>query len=116
MATSATELAVAVLVAALFVGFASTVALEAVAVFDKVAPFARLVGVCTVMLNPALLPAGNAVMLQLTAPPLPSAGLVHVNEGPAVCDSETNVAPAGKGSLSTAFVASLGPVLAMVRL
>jgi len=69
-----------------------------------------------VMLNPALAPAASVLIMQLTVPPLPTAGLVQVNAGPEVCNSETNVAPTGNGSVIDTFAASLGPVFETVRL
>src|SRR5436190_622241 len=68
------------------------------------------------MLKPALTPTANVAMEQLTVPPFPTPGFVHVNDGPEVCDSATKVAPDGRGSLSVTVAASLGPVFVSVRL
>src|SRR5437660_262561 len=68
-----------------------------------------------VMLNPALAPAASVLIMQLTVPPLPTAGLVQVNAGPEVCNSETNVAPTGNGSVIDTFAASLAKFV-MVQL
>ena len=68
------------------------------------------------MLKPALAPTASIAMVQLTVPPLPTAGFVHVNAGPDVCISDTKVEPEGSVSLSVTLAALLGPVFVTVRL
>jgi hypothetical protein len=113
---SAAGATVAVVLAELFVGSGSVVVPETLAVFASVAPAARLDGVRRVMLNPALMPAPRVLIVQLTAPPLPTGGLVHANVGPAIWLEETNVDPPGNGSDRVTALASLGPLLDTVRL
>jgi hypothetical protein len=67
-----------------------------------------------VMSKPAELPALIVASTQLTAPPRPTAGLVHVKAGPLVWVSETNVIPLGTESESVAFGAGSGPALVTV--
>src|SRR3954454_24011556 len=61
----------------------------------------------TVTLNVAVAPAGNDAIVQVTVAPV-----VQVNVGPVICDSETNVVPAGRTSVSATFAASDGPAFA----
>src|SRR5207248_4326830 len=61
--------------------------------------------------NVAAAPLMSVPMLQVTVPVPPPGGVEHVNAGPAVCDSDTNVALAGTASLSATVSASDGPLL-----
>ena len=90
-------------VAVLFAGFGSVVVELTVAVF-AVEPLT----VITIW-NVADAPAERVPIEQVTVPCAPGAGLMQLNVGPAVCDSETNVLPAGSGSVIVTFSASLGP-------
>ena len=65
------------------------------AVFVTVVPFVSEPLNATVTLNVADAPAANVAIEQVTVAPV-----VQVNVGPFVCDSETNVVPAGSVSVS----------------
>jgi hypothetical protein len=109
--TSAETLTVVVAVAELLPGVGSGVVLDVVAVLDSV-PVAP-VGTLTTSEKVALAPEAIEAMVQLTVPPAPTAGVVQLNAGPAVCVEETNVVPAGSASESVTPV-TLGPALATV--
>jgi hypothetical protein len=64
----------------------------------------------------AAAPEASVVMLQLTVPPAPTAGLVQMNVGPDVCANDTNVVPAGSASVSVADCAALGPLFVRTML
>ena len=57
-------------------------------------------------------PEASVAMVPLMVPVPPTTGLVMVNAGPEVCESETNVVLAGMMSVSKMVCASLKPVLA----
>ena len=57
-----------------------------------------------------LLPTPKFGWVQLTAPPLPTAGVVQ--DQPATAGSDTNVRPAGSVVLQLALEAASGPVFA----
>lgn len=114
IARSAVAVAVAADVDELFDGLGSVVALVTFAVFDNVAPLAIAELERMVMLNAAEAPTASEAMLQVIVPPAPTAGFVHVNAGPDVCASDTNVDPVGMVSVSATVCASLGPVLPTV--
>ncbi|MND04600.1 hypothetical protein D3C83_249550 [compost metagenome] len=59
-------------------------------------------------------PEASVAIVQLIVPAAPTAGVVQVNAGPAVCAVETNVVHAGGGSARVTVWASLGPALAIV--
>lgn len=63
------------------------------------------------MSNVATAPLVNVPIEQETAPVAPGAGLMHVNEGPVVCVSDTKVVFGGSVSLMFTVVASDGPLL-----
>jgi hypothetical protein len=107
---SACGLAVPVDVALLLAGFGSVVEVLTAAVLEIVVPLARLLGVCRTIENVALAPLTNVVVVQLTVPVAPTAGVVHVKGDPAFCVSETKVVPAGRGSTIETLCASLGPL------
>ncbi len=60
----------------------------------------------------ALPPGARAPAVQVTVPPDPTAGVVHVQ--PATAGSETKVVPAGRVSARRAAAALLGPALVTV--
>jgi hypothetical protein len=62
------------------------------------------------MSNVAVVPFVSVAIEQETVPVPPTAGFVHVNEGPPVCVSETKVVFGGSVSLMFAAVASDGPL------
>lgn len=104
MLTSA-ELTPTVAVAVLLAGFGSVALLDTVATFGVDA-----LAMVMTTLNVADAPVGSAAIMQVTVPAAPTAGVVHPNVGPAVCDSETKVVPAGRGSVMETLAASLGPL------
>jgi hypothetical protein len=109
IARSALEAATAVVVVALlFAGFGSAVALVIVTMFDSVpdAPF----GVSSTSVKVALAAAASVEIVQVTGPVPPTGGVVHVKAGPVFCDIEANVLLAGTGSLSETVCASDGPL------
>src|SRR5438067_9553593 len=79
----------------LFPGVGSGVVEATVAVLVTVVPFAIEPLNVTVTVKAAAAPAGNEAMVQVTVGPV-----VQVKVGPLVCDSETNVVPAGSTSVS----------------
>src|SRR5205814_1651529 len=88
----------------LLLGFESGVVDVTFAVFITVVPFVSEPLNVTVTLNVADAPAAKVAMEQVTVAPV-----VQVNVGPLVCDSETNVVPAGSVSVSVTEAASEGP-------
>jgi hypothetical protein len=103
---------VAVVVAELLPGVGSVVVAETVAVLATVPEAPE--GTFTTRESVAEAPAARVAPVQLTVPLAPTAGVVQVKAGPAVWVEETNVVPAGSGSLMTTACASLGPALATV--
>lgn len=63
-----------------------------------------------VMVNAALAPDASDARLQLTVPVPPTTGVVQLNAGPLVCIADTNVVPAGTGSLRDTVAAASGPL------
>ena len=108
---SADVFTVAVALAVLFAGVGSDVGELADAVLVIVAPLATFALTFTTTVKAAPAPAGSELMPQLTVPPDPTAGLVHVKGEPVFWTSETNVVPAGSVSVRVAFWASDGPPL-----
>src|SRR5262249_45898939 len=95
----------------LLAGFTSAVAADTPAVLlIEVPPDAGW----TTRVKLADCPAVRVPTVPITVPPLPTGGVVKLKAGPAVWVSETNVAPAGRGSISPTPWASLGPLLATV--
>ena len=95
--------------ALLFVGLLSGVVALIVAVSVMVEPLLALGGTLNVNWNAADAPAASVAMVQMTGPvPL------QLNAGPAVCDTETNVVPAGTVSVSVTLAASEGPLFITV--
>lgn len=91
----------------LLLTFVSGVDEATFAVFVKTVPFGVAGGMLAVTLNVAEAPAASEAIEQVTVAPV-----VQVNTGPVVCDSETNVIPAGSVSLIVTFAASEGPAFA----
>jgi len=106
------DVTVVVAVALLFAAFGSIVALVTFAVLLIVPDAEAFTATCRV--NVAAAPLMNVRMLQLTVPVAPTAGEVHVNAGPLVCDSDTNVVFVGMTSLSATFCASADPLFMTV--
>ena len=111
MLRSADALTVVVAVAELLAGLPSPVADVTVAVLLSTVPATTVGATAVVSVNTGL-PTANDALLQVTAPPLPTAGVVH--DQPATAGSETNVVPAGKVSLHDAVLATSGPALETV--
>src|SRR5207253_4263589 len=107
--TSADVVTVAFDVALLSDGAVSEVPLVAEAVFETVEPGARLEFARRVSPNVAVVPLRSTGAVQETVPVAPTAGVVQLNVGPAVCMIETNVAEAERLSVSAMFAASFGP-------
>jgi hypothetical protein len=105
MLTSAVLMPVAE-VELLLLAFESGVALDTVAVLEKLA-----LVVCSTTVNEADVPDSSVAIEQVTVPVPPTAGVMHTNEGPLVCDSDTKVVPAGRTSENDTLCASLGPLL-----
>jgi hypothetical protein len=99
-------------VAVLFAAFGSVVVVVTLAVFAIGVGF-TVVGAKT-RLNVADAAAGSEAIEQEIVPVPPAAGVVHVNVGPDVCDSLTNVVPAGTASVMLTVAASLGPLFVTV--
>jgi len=57
------------------------------------------------------LPGAKLVFVRVTVPFAPTAGVILPHAGP---DNDTNVVPAGRGSLTLTFAASLGPLFVIV--
>jgi hypothetical protein len=110
---SAAVLIVVDAVDVLFAALASGDVLVTVAVLLTL-PAAALDGVRTVRVKLAVAAWISVGMLQVTVPLAPTAGVVQVNAGPLVCDSETNVTVAGRTSVSDTPVASAVPMLETV--
>src|SRR5260370_271496 len=92
----------------------SAVVLLTLAVLTMDEPPASLALACTTMVKVALAPAFNAARVPVTVPVPPAGGLLNVNAGPVVCDSETKVVPVGTASVNRTDWALLGPVLLTV--
>jgi hypothetical protein len=71
---------------------------------------------CTTIENVAVAEATIEAMVQETAPVPPTGGLVHVNEGPVGCDSDTNVVFGGRVSDIVTLAESEGPLFVTVML
>src|SRR4051812_29618849 len=65
---------------------------------------------CATMSKVAIVPLVSVAMEQEIAPVPPTAGLIHVNDGPVGCVSETKVVFGGSVSLMFTAVASDGPL------
>jgi hypothetical protein len=91
--------------------FGSAVAALTAAVFESTVPAATDEPTFTINVKTAL-PTANEAVLQAITPPLPIAGVVH--DQPPGEESETNVVPAGRVSLSATVDATLGPAFATV--
>ena len=103
-----------VAVAVLLRRLISVVTVETAAVLLMVSPLVVLDSDCTTTVKLAEAPEASVAMVPLMVPVPPTAGLVMVNAGPEVCESETNVVLAGMMSDNKTVCASLGPVLATV--
>jgi hypothetical protein len=88
-------------------GVESVVVAAALAVFEITAPTAPGL-MWTVIENVAEVGASEAIV-QLIVPVPPTAGVVHENVGPVVCDSETKVVFAGTASVRATLAAFEGP-------
>jgi hypothetical protein len=64
----------------------------------------------------AELPAGIMLRVHVMVPPEPPVGVLQENAGPLTCDAETNVMPAGMGSVIVTSAAASGPRLRTVTL
>ena len=106
-ATSALVATDAVVVELLFAALGSAVAEETVAVFDS-EPVADGETLKT-NANVAEAVVANVAMVQVIVPPAPTAGVVQLNVGPAVCVAETKVVFGGSTSVRTTLAASAGP-------
>src|SRR5207247_300361 len=82
-------------VALLLVGLGSDVALAMVAMFEMLP-----VLVCSTTVNDAEALATSVAIEHEIVPDPPTAGAVQLNDGPVFCDSETNVVPGGRVSVS----------------
>ena len=87
---------------------------ETEAVLLMVPPLGVLDSDRTTTVKFAEAPEARVAMVPLMVPVPPTRGLVMVNAGPEVCESETNVVLAGMMSDNRTVCASLGPVLATV--
>src|SRR5437879_5393459 len=114
--TSAWAVIVVDAVELLFDGFVSALDVDAVAVFMMTVPFGMVPSGCTVMVNCALPPLAKSEIVQVTVPPLFGAGVLQVALGPVFCTSETNVRPAGRGSVNVASAATSGPAFVSVMM
>jgi hypothetical protein len=92
------------------------VSLEIVATFVKIVPPAAAGSTFTVKEKSAEPPDVSVAIVQVTGPFTPTAGAVQRNAGPEFWRSETNVIPAGKGSLSETDAALSGHAFEIVRL
>lgn len=111
---SADVATVAVAVAVLFVDTGSVVVAATVAVFVIVLPAGSDEAARTTSENVADAALTSVAAVQEMLPVPPAAGVVHVNVGPAVCVSDTNVVPAGTASVTVTPAASEGPPFAAV--
>ena len=93
--------------ALLFAVFASVEDDVADAVLVIVVPTGALEA--TTMVNVAVDPAPTVAAVHEMTPVPPTAGFVHVNGGPLVCASDTNVVPTGTASVRVTPVASADP-------
>ena|SRR5947209_5242685 len=101
----------AVEVELLFAGLPSGVAEVMFAVLLIEEPFTADGETWAAMEKVAVPPGANEARLQEIVAPV-----VHVNDGPVFCVSETNVRPAGRTSFQVTLVAVEGPVLATAML
>ena len=86
---------------------ASAVAALAVAVLVTVDPFGVAAFTLTTSVKIALAPLASEGFVSVIVPVPPTAGVVAVQS--LGCDSDTNVVPAGKVSLTDTLAASVGP-------
>jgi hypothetical protein len=105
---------VVIAVEELFAGAGSVVAVETDAVFETMVPSGVAGATRTTSVNCALALAARAAIVHVVVPVAPTAGFVHMKEGPLVWLSDTNVVPGGRTSVSVTVWASLGPPLATV--
>jgi hypothetical protein len=90
----------------------SLVLLETLAALVIVDPSGAFESTLNPMVNTAVEFAANVAIVQLIVPVLlPAVGVVHVNPGPDVCASETNVVLPGTELVSTTLCAASGPLL-----
>src|SRR5438093_1490592 len=95
------------------VGSGSVVVVVPVAVLDRT--LVTLALTCTTRVKEALAPAARLDRVSVSVPLLPAAGVVDPKAGPLSWVSDTNVVPAGSGSLTDTLWASLEPLLLTVR-
>ena len=103
-----------VAVAVLLRRLLSVETVETEAVLLMVPPLGVLDSDRTTTVKLAEAPEASVAMVPLMVPVPPTTGLVMVNAGPEVCESETNVVLAGMMSDNKTVCASLKPVLATV--
>src|SRR5206468_2679512 len=87
-------------------GSVSAVSVVPVAVFDR--PLVTPELTCSTSVKVALAPAARVPVTRVTVPLLPTNGVIVPNPGPLFRVSDTNVVPAGSGSLTETNCASLG--------
>jgi hypothetical protein len=100
----------ALVVLASFSEFGSNVALDTVALLVTKVPRVIVGETWTTSVKVVVPPFARVAAVHVTVPPAPTAGVEQVNAGP-VCESETNVVPEGRGSVTVAFAAASGPTL-----
>ena len=108
---SALRVTVVVTVGLFPVAFGSEVAVETRAVLETV-PDAF--GAMWTVIEKVADPVANEPIVQLMLPVPPTAGLLHENAGPDVCEAETNVVFAGIVSVSETLAAAEGPLFVSV--
>jgi hypothetical protein len=99
-----------------FSSFGSNVDRLTEAMLVKTVPFGVPEGMPSVNVKPAELPAAIVLRVHVMVPPEPTPGVRQTNAGPLICDAETNVIPAGMGSVTVTSAASSGPMLNTVTL
>jgi hypothetical protein len=112
MVRSAVDVTVVFAVALLLPGLVSAFGPEIVAVLLRVPE--ALGSMFAVSVNCALAPEAKLPMEQVTLPLLPILGVLQTNAGPVFCTIETNVVPAGSGSLNVVGDEGSGPLFEAV--
>lgn len=92
-----------------FSGLLSAVAAVAVAMFTKTVPLGAAAGILKTAVKFDDCPAIRDAIVQVTVPPDAGGGVEQPNNGPLFCVNETNVIPAGIGSVRVAVTESSGP-------
>ena len=113
--TSALVVTVAVVVEELLSGFASTVVVPMLAVFDALPPAGVDAAVRSTSENVAEAPAGSVAMVQVMVPVAPGAGVAQANVRPVVWVKETKVSGTTTVSVIDTLAAAEGPLLVAVN-